>query len=294
MRNFLLLIPCFIVCSACTKRINIDTDNAAPRLVIVGHITTDTLPHLISVSQTANYFGDDDPKVFSNALVKINGTPLYPLGDGRYSTDASFFGVPGQTYELDVALDYDGDGASEHYTAQTTVPPMHDLDSISLHLMPSPGRNEPVWILAAHFQDQPGPNMFGAHLYINNIKYTDKLRHYYLNGFGEAAAEGQYINFPIFYISGHELGRDKEDKIPLYTGDTITFELNNMDAAYFDFLRAAKLEINDGNPLFAGPPANAPGNISGGALGIFGAYTASRKFIVLEEKHGFPQRPAAP
>jgi hypothetical protein len=130
-------------------------------------------------------------------------------------------------------------------------------------------------------------------LYINDLQYTGRIQRYYTNFFGETAAEGQYINFPVFFIR-KELSWEEDEKIYLYTGDSITFEMNELSVAYFDFLRAAKQEINGGNPLFAGPPANVPDNISGGALGIFGAYTVSRQFIILEEKYGFPQRPATP
>jgi hypothetical protein len=272
---------------------DITTDNAAPRLVITGCITTEPVPDTISVSQTVGYFGNEKTKTFSNAIVKINDELLYPLGNGKYATSATFAGEPGQTYVLDVALDYDGDGVPEHYTAQTTVPPMHALDSISMRPMSASTADEPVWSVFVHFQDQPGPNTYGSHLYINDMRYTNKVQRYYLNAFGETAAEGQYIRFPVFFIR-NEMNWDEEEKILLYTGDRITLELNMLNTAYYEFLQAAKQEINGGNPLFAGPPANVPGNISGGALGVFGAYTVSRQSLVLEEKHGFPQRPAAP
>jgi hypothetical protein len=273
---------------------DIITDNAAPRLVITGCITTDAMPHIISLSQTVGYFGKEEAVTFSDAIVKINDEPLRLLGSGKYATDASFSGVPGQTYALDVELDYDGNGVPEHYTARATVPPAHILDSVSLHLISAPEAGEPVWSIFAHFRDQPGPNTFGLHLYINDIQYTAKIQRYYLNSFGETAAEGQYIHFPVFFIRSEMANWDGEGKLFLYTGDTIRVELNVLSAAYYEFLWAAKQEINGGNPLFAGPPANVPGNISGGALGIFGARTVSCRQFVLEEKYGFPQRPAKP
>jgi hypothetical protein len=170
---------------------------------------------------------------------------------------------------------------------------MHILDAISLQPAFSSTAGDPVWSVFAHFQDQPGPNTYGAHLYINDIQYTNRIQRYYVNIFGETTAEGQYINFPVFFI-WREVNWDEDEKIHLFAGDTITFELNVLSAAYYDFIRAAKREISGGNPLFAGPPANVPGNISGGALGIFGAYTVSRKFVVLKEEYGFPPRPEEP
>jgi hypothetical protein len=293
MRNIFILMSCFL-CAACTERMDIVTDNAVPRLVITGCITTDTMPHIISISQTVGYFGNEEVKTFSNAVVKINGDLLIPLGDGRYATNASFYGVPGQTYALDVELDYDDNGVAEHYTAQTTVPPMHTLDSASLHIALTSAADDPVWSIFVHFQDQPGLNTYGAHLYVRSpqysIQFTNKLQYYFLNMFGKTTAEGQYIHFPVFFVQ-KELRWDEDNKLPLCTGDTLTVELNELTEVYYDFLRSAKREINGGNPLFTGPPANVPGNISGGALGVFGAYTVSRQFIVLEEKYGFPQRP---
>jgi hypothetical protein len=272
---------------------DIVTDNAVPRLVIIGCITTDTMPHVISVSQTVGYFGDEEVKTYPDAIVKIDGDRLVSLGDGRYVTDASFFGVPEQTYVLDVELDYDGNGVAEHYTAQATVPLMHTLDSISLHLMSaSITDDDPVWSVFVHFQDLSGPNTYGAHLYIDDTQYTNKIQYYYLNMFGKTAAEGQYIHFPVFFMRKEMNGNEEDSKIYLYTGDIITVEMNELSEVYYDFLHAAQREISGGNPLFAGPPANVPGNISGGALGVFGAYTVSRQFVVLEEEYGFPQRPA--
>jgi hypothetical protein len=291
MRNFFILTSCFFLCAACTERMDIVTDNAVPRLVITGHITTDTMPHIISISQTVGYFGNEEVKTFSNAVVKINGDPLFPFGDGRYATDASFFGVPGQTYVLDVELDYDDNGVAEHYTAQATVPPLHTLDSVSLHIALASAADGPVWSVFVHFQDQPGLNTYGAHLYVGDVQYTNRIQYYYLNMFGKTTAEGQYIHFPVFFMR-KELRWDEDNQLAIYTGDTITVELNALTEVYYDFLRSAQREINGGNPLFTGPPANVPGNISGGALGVFGAYTVSRKFVVLEEKYGFPQRPA--
>jgi hypothetical protein len=272
---------------------NIDVNNAAPRLVITGCITTDTMPHVISVSQTVSYFGNDDVETFSGATVTLNGNPLFPMGGGQYSTGPGFFGEPGQTYTLEVELDYDGNGAPERYSAQAAVPLMQTLDSASLRPMLSSATGDPIWSVFVHFQDPPGPNAYGSHLYINEMKYTDKIQYYFLNAFGETAADGHYIHFPVFFI-GRELNRGEADKINIYAGDTVTVELNSMTEVYYDFLRTARLEINGGNPLFAGPPANVPGNISGGALGVFGAYTASRQSIVLKEENGFPPRPDEP
>jgi hypothetical protein len=286
MRNFHLFLI-LLLATACTERMDITTDNAASRIAITGCVTTNAMPHAISIVQTMGYFGHEELKTYSDATVKINNELLTSVGKGVYVTDSSFFGVPGQTDKLDVELRNEA-GITEHYTAETTMPTMHVLDSAVLYATPFFGEAFPMFV---YFQDLPGPNTFGAHLYINNLQYTNKIQRYYLNNFDDYTAEGQYIRFPIFFIS-KEMRWDNEEHIYIYAGDTLTFELNALSGEYYDFIHAAKQEINGGNPLFAGPPANVPGNISGGALGIFGSYTISRDTVIIDEKYEFPERPA--
>jgi hypothetical protein len=292
MQKPFLILSWLLILAACTERMDITTDNATPRLVITGYITTDPMPHIISISQTIGYFGPNNIKTHSDATVKINNELLMPVGNGQYVTNPSFYGVPGKEYVLDVELDYDENGIPEHYTATTTMPPMHELDSVSLApVMRSEPSADPLLFIMVHFQDVKNvENTFGVHFYINGEKYSNRIQRYFLNNFGDRAADGDYIHFPLIpgYLLRKEMTWDNKETKYLYTGDILTVELNMLEKNYFEFIRTAILEINGGVPLFAGPPANIPGNISGGALGIFGAYTASRKSIRIDEKYGFP------
>ena len=287
----LLLTAYCLLLLGCRERIEISTDNAAPQLVIIGHVTTDTMAHIVSISQTIGYFGAGTPKTYDNAVVTINGELLQALGDGRYATDEGFYGEPGETYLLEVYLDKDNNGNTRYYTASATMPPMHVLDSITLRFFRYNHNGEATWAIYVNFQDIPNvPNLFGAHLYVNSEKYSNKLRRYFLNFFDESAADGQYIRF-FTYILRHDMRWDNEDHFfYIYTGDTLTLEFNMLDRTYFNYIRAAKSEVSGNNPIFAGPPANLPCNIQGGALGIFGAYTTSRKSLILTEEYGFPER----
>ena len=292
MKPFLTYILLLFVLCSCKERIDISTDNAVPQLVITGYITTDTMAHVVTIAQTIAYFGVEKPKTYNNALVSINGKPLHALGGGRYSTDADFFGEPGKTYLLDVYVDKDNNGNPQHYTAVTTMPPMHTLDSITLHFFRN-YNGYPMWTLYVHFQDIANvPNLFGAHLYINSIQYSNKLRRYFLSNFDEGAADGQYIHFPLFpYTIHHDMRWNVRDEpFKIYTGDTLTVELNMLERTYFNYIQAAKSEVAGSNPLFAGPPANVPGNIQGGALGIFGAYTTSRQNFIITKQYGLPEK----
>lgn len=283
---YTLLFTLYILCNACTERMDITSDYITPRLVITGYITTDTTVHKIQIRRTAAYFGKEQQVAYSNAIVKINGRQLWPAGNGEYDTDSSFYGVSGETYKLDVWLDFDEDGTDEHYTATTVMPELHVLDNVSLESFRK-GDSLPPWTLSVHFQDLPGPNNFGVHLYIHQasgqkIWYSEQLWRYFINIFGDYVAEGQYINFPVYLIS-ESMRWYENERIELHAGDTLIAELNNLAPGYFEFIEAAQKEISGGNPLFAGPPANMPSNIQGGALGFFGAYTTSRQRLIIPQ-----------
>ena len=292
MKKILSYSLLLAIISACTERIDITTDNATPRLAITGYITTENGPHKVQVSRTVGYFGSEKPMVYANATVKINNVDLeYDQTDGYYKTDKDFVGIPGETYKLEVWVDFNGDGTDEYYTASTTMPALVQLDSMSLRPMRANRPEGPPWVPFVHFMDVPGPNFYGAHLYINKFQYSSDLTRYFLNFFDDKAAEGQYINFPILeYWIREEIHWINDEIIILRPGDTITIELNLLSPEYFEFLRTAKEELNGGNPLFAGPPANIPGNISGNILGVFGSYTVSRAHTILKSTPDFPSR----
>jgi len=289
----MLIAICATVCAACTERIDLSTRNAPPQLVINGYITTEAQRHTVSIAQTMPYLGAPEHRTFSDARVAIDGVLLSSEGDGVYATDPAFAGIPGQTYRLDVELDYNGDGAPEHYTAETTIPPVHTLDSITIVMDLTSHRpaDDPLAMIFIHFQDIKNViNTFGAHLYINDTLYSNKFQRYFINPFGDYSADGMYIHFPTAYMLQKEMRWDDDQYKLIFSGDKFTIELNMIAPDYFEFIRIAKLEIGGGNPLFGGLPANVPSNISGGALGYFGSYTVSRVSAVLLDKYGFPKR----
>jgi hypothetical protein len=271
---------------------DIKTDNNMPRLVITGLITTDTAIHKIYVSRTVQYLGNEATKYYLDGVVKLNNTDLKADDSfNAYITTPDFYGIPGETYKLDVWVDFDEDGEPEHYASAVVMPEFIPLDSIYLGSMSVTHPLGPPWMLFVAFQDPVGPNYYGAGLHINQFNYSWTLAQYFINNFNSSVEDGRYIKFPVYYIEDELEFRNSDDKLPLKPGDTLTLALNNMSQGYYDFVKAAKQEIDGGgSPLFAGPPANVPSNISNGALGVFGAYTISRKQICLPETPTFPKK----
>ncbi len=49
---------------------------------------------------------------------------------------------------------------------------------------------------------------------------------------------------------------------------------------FYNYIIALQTETHISVPLFSGPPANLPGNISNGALGFFRAYSNSYGYTI--------------
>jgi hypothetical protein len=72
----------------------------------------------------------------------------------------------------------------------------------------------------------------------------------------------------------------------LKKGDKITLVMNSIDKPFSDYLTALQIETTPKNPLFSGPPANIPSNISNGAIGVFATYSVSiGQAIVIKDKN---------
>jgi hypothetical protein len=72
----------------------------------------------------------------------------------------------------------------------------------------------------------------------------------------------------------------EEETENLLPGDTVSVETYMIDKAYYDFIFAAQIETTMKNPIFSGPPANVPSNISNGALGSFAACAVYRNSVI--------------
>ena len=286
------IVACLLFQLSCKERMEISTDNMNPKPAISCILTTDTGRCYVHVSRTLAYFGQDSAETY-DAKVKLDGKQLEFVhgSGGSYRTDSTFRGIPERSYLLEVWLDFDKDGEPEYYRAEATVPRMVDLDSITLSSISVSGAEykDPPWLVVVNFQDKPGRDYYGANMYVNGVKFSFSYSNYYLNQFDANIEDGRYIRFPTYYIND-EFNWYKDTKMYLQAGDTITIELNNMSESYFNFAKTAKLEVSGSNPLFAGPPANIPGNISNGAVGIFGTYTVSRKSIILPETEHFKKK----
>ncbi len=275
------LIVALLSFSACTERIDIELDSTPGRLVVEGAVTTDFLRHHVDLSITSDYFSNEPAPPVRDALVELSfGNESMILSEdeavpGRYKAAIAFSGIPGTSYKLDISqLDMDQDGEEEHYHASGTMPGGPELEHIELRYYSTPViSGYAVFMYASHPPEQR--DWFGFKLIKNSDMLTDSLMKYTVLS-DDLFDSGYFPGMPVGYLS------DDDPRQAIHSGDTVTFELNCIEQAYYNFVTEAQLEINAKYPLFSGPPANVISNIDNGAMGIFAVYSIQRSSLIVE------------
>lgn len=274
-QKYILSLALGILMLSCTERIDIELDSTYRRLVVQGAVTSDSARHRVLLTTTSDYYANEPSPRVSEALVEISYDDQvhtlveHPIVQGLYETEEAFRGRPGTTYKLDIRqIDVDGDGLNEEYQAESTMKGGAELDGVQLRYFSSPiveGFQVLMW--ASHPVEQR--DWFGFRIWKNGVLLTDSLSSYTV--FSDDLFNSGYLpGFPVGFLS------DGDPRERVYPGDTIVFELESIDEAYYNFVSDAQLELIGNVPLFSGPPANVSSNINNGAMGIFAAYSILR------------------
>jgi hypothetical protein len=286
--NFILILFTIILLGSCTERIDIDLDSSYTRLVVEGSISTDTLAHKVRLSKSSDYFSNTPAEGISGATVwfTADNNDSIPLIEsdslsGSYFTANNIYGIPGKSYQLHIILPQAINNQTSYTSSVEKIPFMNPIDSISLQYQPDWG-DKGYWEIKVWAWDPETIDyyMFKAHL--NHVLVTDTLYEVFITD--DIFFNGRYTNGITSQY--YDLSKDDEQ---VKVGDTATFELNSITREYFDFFREVQEEIFGHNPMFSGPPANVRGNITGGAMGYFSAYSISRCSRIITEKDLIPE-----
>lgn len=247
--KYLFIISALFV--SCEDVIELDLNESAPHLVIVGEITNQTDQQVVTLSKTVPFTSESRFEGISNAQVEVvdgHGTVFRftERSPGVYVAD-HFAGIEFETYELHVSVD------GKAYTASSQMPPLVGIDSVGTAVSDLFGEEQKY--VALKYQDPPHePNYYRYLISVNDgpVQFvyvaSDKFN------------DGKYVS--------ERLGNPDED---LVTGDAVVVYMQCVDKAMFDFWNAVQAT----NPGTAAP-ANPPSNISNGALGYFGAYSMAK------------------
>ncbi len=255
--NWLLLIICMAFYS-CTKVININLNDASPKIVIEGNITNVAGPYQVQITQTVNFSASNIFPAVPGAIVKITDTTisqtdsLIETTPGIYTTQTLLLGIPGHTYQLYVFVN------GQTYTSLSTMPQLVQLDSITFQHTNRFGTIDidPV----ANFQDPAGvANYYTFVQFVNN----KRLKNTYV--FNDRLSDGKYISQQIFSDSAY-----------IHVGDTVLLQMNCLDESAYNYFNTLN-QVTGGNNFQSASPSNPISNISNNALGYFSAAAITEK-----------------
>mgnify|MGYP001382683672 CR=1 FL=1 len=243
--NLTFLIVLCLSLNSCEQIIEVSLPQSSPEIVIEGYITNGAGPFLVKISQSQSYFDQSNFKGINDADVEMDQgqvkEKLTDRGGGVYST-SKIWGYPNKTYNLRVTV------GENKYTASVTLPPRVPIDTVyfqkgfldkdSLNAfvqIPDPSASENYYRIRV-FRNG----------YFNSSDY---------NLVSDAHANGQTLLAPIY--------------TNFTPGDTVVVELCNLDQSTWKYYKAVNDILQQGAGLQS--PGNPASNISGGALGYFGA-----------------------
>jgi hypothetical protein len=249
---------------SCTKVVNINLNNSAPKIIIEGSISDQPSSCSVKLSMTVNY---DEPNVFpavTGSLVTIsdnlgNTAKLNETSRGFYSAP-SFKGVPGRTYTLSVVAN------GKTYTAVSKMPDPIMIDTI--------------------YQDSFNRGNYGGGgiLKFVVIQYKDPrgIDNYYrfVEKINKTETNAIYLDNDMLR-DGNIIAQNIIRSDPsLKTGDSVRIFLMTIDKNVFNYFAQLNQITNNYGPTAT--PANPISNFSNGALGYFSAYSVRSMSIVIK------------
>ena len=265
--GIVLLLVTIIVFSGCQKVINVDLNEAAPRIVIEGLINDRPGPYTVTISKSGSYFNQPVLESVTGAKVIITDSndatdSLKEVSSGVYIT-SKIRGIPGKTYTLKVISEdqeYDGSSTILNHVNIDSLTLVRDLNQ-RFDFGGNPQKDS-HYDIHCFFRDPIEKNFYRILVYKNDSINTESYRLY----------DDQYTN-----------GEETELRVSnAQPGNTYRVELLSLDQQTYGYYRTLE-DLLHTNPIFGSTPANPNNNLSNGALGYFGACAVSSKTMVVTD-----------
>lgn len=264
MKNFWILFALLtLATTSCQKVIDVDLNDANPRMVIEAKYNATDSIVLVVVSYTTSYFDNAPPQYVDNATVIITdgngiGTLVPSIGQGVYQLN-NYIPQTGTTYTMTVSHD------GVDYTASSTLMPTLVQEIPTYEYYDSGFFSETGgYLVSFGFQDPTGlGNCYKAILTANDTTHN-KLDEILIGD--DELTDGNFIERPAFEFFD--------------VGDTVSFEIQAIDQRAYDYYNEL-LTLTGGQSSAA--PANPTYYWSNEALGSFIAYSYSRNGVTVTE-----------
>jgi hypothetical protein len=256
--TFLTVLILFL--NSCEQIIEVNLKNGSPETVIEGFITNGNGPFTVKLSNSQNYFNQGIINGIDSADVEISDSQrsekLMNIGSGIYATK-QLRGISGKNYTLKIKK------GEKSYTSSLILPPVVKIDTVYFQkgLFNSDSLSAFV-----QFQDpQQTENYYRIRVIRNGLYAKEDY-----NLVSDAHTNGMTILAPVF----------NENFAP---GDKVEVELWNLNPITWKYFKGLSDIIQNGASMQA--PGNPVSNISGGALGYFGAWGIATFEIIVPKPH---------
>lgn len=255
----IISIIIIIVASSCEKIIDLNLNEAEPRIVVEGQVTNNTtIGSFVKLSTTKKVQANNTVIPVTDAAVSIqenNGSfvALPEVQPGVYE-NKTLVGITNRTYSLKIQY------AGQTITASSKMPLQVNLDSLIIEDFPQFGRT--VKVVTPFYNDPLGlGNHYNFKMYRNTKLIKDPF------AYDDLFLDGKRISFPLIY--SREEDEFKKD-------DIIDIEMLCIDEANYKYWFSLSQSAT-GNPQSA--PNNPISNLIGNAIGVFSANTYQKKSV---------------
>jgi hypothetical protein len=248
MKRLIIYLFLLIICSSCQEEVKLELNTVEPQLVIEAVWTDNALFNFVKISQSKDYYAEEDFDIINNANVFIRDVDSGAIFPFRYLPQSESYlpvnatlGRIGSSYSLHV--EWEGN----EYVSNGTLLEPPTLDSLTFKF-----KDERVFRDAGYYLTLYGDIPFVEdNFYRIRIIKNDTL----LNNRGDYLLFDDTFGTSIlnrgFELAGY----------PFEANDRVRLELFRMNRDAFDYLnQLVGLLFNDGG-LFSPPPQNPVSNI---------------------------------
>lgn len=268
MKNIFLVLATLVaiaLLNSCTKVIDINLNEADPKIVIEAELVSGTHDFTVKVTKTSDFFNPGQPVTIADAAIFLKkGTDvslqLANEGNGMYALK-NFTASENTVYFLSVTAE------GKTYEASDFLPKNVPLDSLTASVPaynPFNPSGADSFQVVLHYQDPLAElNFYRIKSTVNGIPRSEGSK---LLVIEDRYSVGAYFTLPIFTDS-----YEQQDRVDV--------ELVSMSRAMYDYFATLALLVDgSGSPA----PTNPSSNWSGGALGYFGAFSISKQTILVK------------
>lgn len=277
MRSFILYIFLAAVFFSCEESIQLDLDQAQPKVIIEGQVTDRPGYQFVKVSRSAGFYESGETPRITNANVSVtndlgetvtfvHNPNAHPDSAGYYLPQNNFIGQIGRTYTLNVVAD------GQSYEAHDKMVDVMTMDS--LRYQPNEFQEEDpeitgkIYELLMYAKERQGEKNFYLFKFYRNDSLT-------------------YFNDTDIYYTDDELLAENIDGFPspVYygIGDEAIVEVYSISREGYVFYNDLSSNLNnDGGGMFGPIPATPRTNLSNGALGFFQVSSVNTSALKVE------------